>query len=54
MDNEAKGWLCLAAIVGLVIVSITAICYHSTNKAFELGYVQIQKAGTTETYWTKK
>lgn len=54
MSEETKGWLIALVIVGFIIVACTGIVYHSNNKAFELGYNQVQKAGTTDVLWVKK
>lgn len=54
MCDEAKGWLVALVLLGIIIVSCCAITYRSHNKAFELGYIQVQMQGTTDYIWVKK
>jgi hypothetical protein len=57
MNGEQKFWLSLWAIIGTVIVSVTAasLLYHREKyqKMIEAGYEQGVLPGKSDVYWVK-
>jgi hypothetical protein len=56
-ENEKAAvvlYVCIAIIVGSVCIRGCVESEKTTREYIKAGYVQEQKEGTTETYWTKK
>jgi len=53
MENELNGFAILAVLVALTLCFVTYRVTENTKLLIKEGYKQVQKAGTTETYWTK-